>query len=1196
MIEEKRFVGGMDFDSSPSYIEDSDYRNAINCDIINPRKGDLGRVKPVDGMTKVNNTIVDKFKHKVIGSIESLYHNAIIYCVADTIGTDHMIVRYNQNGTFDKIISGSFLNLSVDHPVRDMNIIEDFLLINDSYNPPRCFDIELSRRKTNNEAGDKYSVLNAETIEMIRPQPVKVPNIIPERNESLIDDGINNLGLRSYKFKYHYVFEDGREGSASVCVNTAITKQRLHSFVNTLPRRLWDNVIKVDFDITASNVKEIVFSVKRDLDSKYSEFKRVDVHDPNGVFNNQGNEVSGSLYNITTFKPLHVRFTNTEVLHALKPYNDRMFDDVPYIAGTQEVTSDNRVVYGDYETGYDPIDAFMSSKTNLTRINNDFGASGFIACSPVPPSEGRGRLYFDYYTLINNKGSNIESSSIQAYFDATLYADNAEFDGFSFKIIGEWPDFDLRDGQRDLRQKFADLGEGDLSTIPNVGPVSIWKIPPGSNYTKPPTENPSSDWRPCRVDDVRSLGSDYIGWRIHDEFGSTPNFVGASGGLYIYSTSDYSTVSGLKSNSEWSVGIVYVDEKGRINSVSKGENTTIKTGVNTRDDQVYHSDVEIFHRPPDWAVKYRLVATRNKLMNRYWQMPVMEVFSPNQLKTTSFAINDSDVLLKIPLGTEDKDLSDKFSDIYGYSNGDRFRVLDGSSTDTFEVRGLIQNAFKTGETDEIPGKFLIVDASNGYNFNDLSGKMIEIYQPILDTDKEELYYEILDGDIINAGLSTRRHAGVGSTNQGTIFNSDDISSVPAICKIERIDSWRIMKRFPYFEVGDQQVLYPKEDNTVNYAPGGYKVVEVPNLIGDMKDDSKFGRANAVLDDYGRTRKGSSVTYSERYILNTDIRNVNIFIQDVNFEEYKVEKGDIKKLKLFNDMMYIFQEDEINAVHMGKNMIFNADGSGSLSASSLIFSKPIHVSNLGLQDGTVDAVVCSKNILYFYDSKEKTLAGITGTTAEPIKAKMESFLANSPEITGSTKLVFGFDIAKGELLISYNGNGKEESLVFSELLGRFTKTYQHYSTKYINFNKEFYGFKDAELWKHNDNPSIPNEFYGQPRKDSTIEFWFNKQEVKEKIPVSIKINGDESFPIEIYGENGEQQKTIVEHWDRQGRSWFGYVPMNMLTPNMTTDQAIVNGEPIRDRNLKVIVTWDGSTPTFSLESLEMAYRLSHTAFN
>jgi hypothetical protein len=328
-------------------IPNGEYVSAMNIRVSSTEESEMGAIENAKGneqITTLGYRGSDLSADAVcIGSVADSARDTIYWCVHDpsnpTVlsGVLDMIVSYNiVSGTLIyHVISsthpsgtGTVLNFSEEYRVNAMDIIEDYLIINDNNNPPRIFNTKRV-----------YNEPSAEDINLIVKPPSSAPTVTL----------INQPGQETYmdtrfiSFAYRYKYVDGQYSALSQFSPIAFSPNIFELDYSTMENKGMSNAFNsaiIDLETSSSNVVGI------DLVFKFSNssiLNIVEKYDKTDLGWSDNSTVS-------------VTFTNKKVYTTL-PEEElyRLFDNVPHKAQAQTIMG-NRLVMGNYTDGYDVVD------------------------------------------------------------------------------------------------------------------------------------------------------------------------------------------------------------------------------------------------------------------------------------------------------------------------------------------------------------------------------------------------------------------------------------------------------------------------------------------------------------------------------------------------------------------------------------------------------------------------------------------------------------------------------------------------------------------------------------------------------------------------------------------------------------------------------------------------------------------------
>ena len=128
----------MNKDLDDRLIPNGEYRDAQNISVGKSEADDIGALENVLGNTLVPGTDLGNANLEVIGYFADDNNSTIYLFLTDN--TVHYIYKYN-NGNYDKLVEGSFLNFNKSNVITGINLVENLLFWTDNLNQPRKINI-----------------------------------------------------------------------------------------------------------------------------------------------------------------------------------------------------------------------------------------------------------------------------------------------------------------------------------------------------------------------------------------------------------------------------------------------------------------------------------------------------------------------------------------------------------------------------------------------------------------------------------------------------------------------------------------------------------------------------------------------------------------------------------------------------------------------------------------------------------------------------------------------------------------------------------------------------------------------------------------------------------------------------------------------------------------------------------------------
>lgn len=246
--------GKMNKDLDERLIPKGEYREAQNIHITESEGSDVGAIENILGNKKINGKLVpdptaqdepsllDGTDYEVIGYCKDLRNKRIVYFItnfasdsftdnirsisrAQNAGTPNytnnaqhsaIVLHDLEDNTTRTLVFGSWLNLSKNHLITGVSIIDDMLFWTDNLNQPRKINIQLALDNYLDDSDQYYDC--EETVSLAKYAPYKPIMLHNDAGDEKIsrDSGSAGLGeLPEYmkekfiRFSYRYKYDDG---------------------------------------------------------------------------------------------------------------------------------------------------------------------------------------------------------------------------------------------------------------------------------------------------------------------------------------------------------------------------------------------------------------------------------------------------------------------------------------------------------------------------------------------------------------------------------------------------------------------------------------------------------------------------------------------------------------------------------------------------------------------------------------------------------------------------------------------------------------------------------------------------------------------------------------------------------------------------------------------------------------------------
>jgi len=191
----------MNQDLDDRLIPPGQYRSAQNVAISRSQGEDVGALENIEGNNLIANSDLASISHlDVIGYFVDTSQNNVYLFYTDYIDTSTGVIsnfapstancfiyRFNNegNGTFTKLVEGSFLNFSKNSPIYGISMIEDLLFFTDYRNQPRKINVTTA-------AGDNTYYQNEDQISVAKFAPVNPVRFVDMAYNNKLKSTISN--------------------------------------------------------------------------------------------------------------------------------------------------------------------------------------------------------------------------------------------------------------------------------------------------------------------------------------------------------------------------------------------------------------------------------------------------------------------------------------------------------------------------------------------------------------------------------------------------------------------------------------------------------------------------------------------------------------------------------------------------------------------------------------------------------------------------------------------------------------------------------------------------------------------------------------------------------------------------------------------------------------------------------------------
>jgi len=341
---EKRRLLKLNFDDELRDLQNGEMRYALNCRVGNSDNDNQGDIENVKGNVLVSYTL-PAGTNKCIGAKEDLVRKRVFYFVWNSNG-DHRILMYSEpNNSISTILENNNtqnpLNFDPNYLITGINIVENLLYWTDDLNEPMKIDVE---KALNNDYPSPFLV---DYIYAIKPPQPCEPTVNYASDTS---KNTNFLKQKLFQFKARYVYDNGEKSVPSPISIVALPTG------GCTPQTSTDNNIVVEVETGNAIVKEIEIFAREVSDitlSQATDFYTITIL----------NKAELGIGDNTTYQYAFYNDKNYIALDTVR--SNQLQDFIPLKAKAQELVDGNRLVYGNIEEGFDPVDVKAKLQVNF---------------------------------------------------------------------------------------------------------------------------------------------------------------------------------------------------------------------------------------------------------------------------------------------------------------------------------------------------------------------------------------------------------------------------------------------------------------------------------------------------------------------------------------------------------------------------------------------------------------------------------------------------------------------------------------------------------------------------------------------------------------------------------------------------------------------------------------------------------------
>jgi hypothetical protein len=324
------------------------------------------------------------------------------------------------------------------------------------------------------------------------------------------------------------------------------------------------------------------------------------------------------------------------------------------------------------------------------------------------------------------------------------------------------------------------------------------------------------------------------------------------------------------------------------------------------------------------------------------------------------------------------------------------------------------------------------------------------------------------------------------------------------------------------------------------------------------------RPSLDVENYRQNKRIADLTYSKSFEQSTNFNGINEFnVSTANFLPMDDRYGSIQKLFSADTNLEVYQEDKVHTVLYEKDILFDADGNGTIRESDNVLGKsPIHwAGEYGISTHP-ESFAFYGNMRYWCDVRRGTLLRRSQDGITEINKGLIDFLRDSFRDNPSTRKFGAYDLHDKEYVFH---DESQYTVGYDENVKGFPSFYSFQPQWMGSLNNKFYSFSNGQLYRHYDeSSSVRNNFYGVDY-DSTVKLILNFGPSEIKVLKNFILEGNKAWGTTVKSYLNDEtasitQSTILDtEYVRKEGKLYGYVRRNELSGDLTAKNAFGLGE-------------------------------------
>ena len=258
------------------------------------------------------------------------------------------------------------------------------------------------------------------------------------------------------------------------------------------------------------------------------------------------------------------------------------------------------------------------------------------------------------------------------------------------------------------------------------------------------------------------------------------------------------------------------------------------------------------------------------------------------------------------------------------------------------------------------------------------------------------------------------------------YNTATITNPAAVITMSEGDVYHRVRKLrsknTFFDEGDYPDSFRK--NSFLYDVGYIEDESVSDFF--VSNSISIGKPYAYQEDARTIRRKSSITYSDKYVIDSDRMNLSSFnLSLANWSDMDIKNGGIDAIVERGDSLTVLQESKASLVPVSRNVIEYADGNAGVTVSRNVLGSPSYYAGEYGTSGWAGSVINRFGAVYYADVNSGKVIRLSTDGVTVISDNgMESFFNDRFEAlkqAGNTnRVVGGFDPDTDEYLLTVEG--------------------------------------------------------------------------------------------------------------------------------------------------------------------------------